>query len=171
MVDASLLDFARTGAFAEIEVGHERSHVEAILGRPNDWGIAPEPIETAQIWKYGDIEFYFHDHELWMIFTDSFDVPTGGPSIALDPWIVRYGMSRQAFENALQASGIGFTTIANRHNEDETDLTTQTMVTFTFRERQNEYGPAGLCAFQSSSRIDEKPCGEREPPITRVLKS
>ena len=110
MVDASLFDFAQTGAFGGIAVGDERPRVEAILGRPNDWGIAPAPIETAEIWKYGDIEFYFHDHELWMIFTDSFDVPSGGPSISLDPWTVRYGMSRQAFENALRASRIGFTT-------------------------------------------------------------
>ena len=154
MKPASLLEFARTGAFAGITIGHSRRQVESILGLPETWGMPPSPIESAEIWKYGDIEFYFHDDELWMIFTDTFEILTGGPSMNLNPWIIRYGMHQHDFEAALRKEQITFTCAHNRHNEGEIDLTTDAKVCFTFRESANEYGPAGLCAMQTQNTND-----------------
>ena len=149
MTPISLLEFARTGAFAGIMIGHSRQLIESILGLPETWGMPPTRIETAEIWKYGDIEFYFHDDELWMIFSDTFEIPVGGASINLDPWIIRYGMRQHDFEAGLRQEHITFTCAENRYNDGEIDLTTDAKVCFTFRESASEYGPAGLCAMQA----------------------
>ena len=120
-----------------------------MLGSPETWGMSSSQVETAEIWKYGDIEVYFHDDELWMIFTDTFDIPTGGPSLNLDPWVVRYGILQHDFEPELRKEDISFTCADNRHNQGEVNLTTDAKVCFTFRQSAKEYGSAGLCAMQT----------------------
>ena len=62
MVQASLEEFARTGNLGPICLGKSRDEVRAALGPPRSW-LASEPVERSPIWKYGDVEFYFNDHD------------------------------------------------------------------------------------------------------------
>lgn len=149
MDHASLLEFAREGSLVGIRVGHSRRFVESILGLPKTWGMPPSLIENAKIWKYGDIEFHFCNDELWMIFADTFEVPTGGSSLNLDPWVIRYGMPQQEFERELRKEHITFSCSDSRHNVGELVVMTNAKVCFTFRRSVNDYGPAGLCVMQS----------------------
>ncbi len=151
MLRVSLREFARTGAFGSVMPGTVRSDVFRLLGQPSDWGLPPKKLNTAEIWKYGDIEIHFFRDSVWMIFTDYFDVPRGGDSFELDPWILRAGLDCDAFQNALNASNISFILQPNRHNIDEKDIITAGRVYFTFREKDNESGPSGLCAFHTDT--------------------
>ncbi|HEX8463891.1 MAG TPA: hypothetical protein VF627_04670, partial [Abditibacterium sp.] len=85
---ASLVDFLRNGAFGSIELGMNRLAVEQHLGAPDTWHSDAKNYQIATIWKYGDVEFYFQNETLWMIFMDDFVVPVGGPEIELDAGFV-----------------------------------------------------------------------------------
>ena len=110
MPKVSLLEFARTGNFGPLRAGNDRSKVLEVLGTPPTWGPSKETIDTAPIWKFGDFEFHFSGDYLFMIFTDWFEVPTGGNQIQLDPWILHAELMREDFEAALSNEGIPFTT-------------------------------------------------------------
>ena len=151
MLRISLQEFARSGSLGSIKPGTCRSDVMGFFGQPSDWGLPPTTIDAADIWKYGDFEIHFLDDSVWMIFTDYFDVPRGGDTIDIDPWILRSGLDCADLQNALNASDISFTSQPNRHNVDETDIITIGRVYFTFREKDNEFGPSGLCAFHTDT--------------------
>ena len=148
MSKVSLLEFARTGAWGPLRAGNDRGKVCEVLGEPPLWGPSEETIETATIWKYGDFEFHFLDDYLTTIFTDWFEVPNAGDAIEVDPWILHVELMLEPFKGALRNEGISFATSPNKYkNPDEWDVITAAGTLFTFRERDNDYGPAGLCAF------------------------
>lgn len=105
---ASLRDFARTGALGLIELGMSRAAVEQHLGAPEEWNATARNYRSATIWKYGDIEFYFQNDELWMIFADDFSVPTGGSKIELDAWIIRGNLCCSEAEHHLKLADIAY---------------------------------------------------------------
>lgn len=138
--------------FGPVEVGTQRNTVQVALGDPTDLGLPPTTLATADIWKYGDFEFHFFDDTVISIFTDWFEVPTAGPALKIDPWILHAGLVRSDFQQALTQADLPFTVRPSRHNEDETEIITAGDVCFAFRNRENEWGSAGLCAFHTLSR-------------------
>ena len=149
MLQISLLEFAKSGMFGPIEVGMLRNEVELALGNPTHISPPSNNTSTADIWKYGDFEFHFFDDAVLTIFTDWFEVPQGGPELQIDPWILRARLARSDFEQALNQSNISFKKRPSRHNEDETEIITKGRVCFAFRDRENDWGPSGLCAFHT----------------------
>jgi hypothetical protein len=118
MIHSSMLDFARSGRFGQLQLGLERSEIIQLLGNPDRWG-GGETEETAIIWEYGEIEFYFDDiteAKLSMIFThEGFD---GGETLIIDPWICKFGLQLEVFENQLMRNGIHFTTNEPRSGDE-----------------------------------------------------
>ena len=93
-IAVSMLAFLRTGEFGPIKLGISRAELQDCLGEPENWGPSPRAKHNADIWKYGDIEFYFNDSSstLWMIFFDDAGPFRGGKAIKLDPWIFHGGL-------------------------------------------------------------------------------
>lgn len=104
----SLRDFAATGKFGDIEPGITRAAVRDILGSPPDWSAPFDNFEAAAIWKYGDIEFYFSDDVLWMIFTDDFEIPRGCAQFELDAWEVKRDCTPSQMEQYLSTARINY---------------------------------------------------------------
>jgi hypothetical protein len=129
---ASLEDFARTGVFGSIELDMTRSQVEQLLGLPDDWEYEAPTYQSATIWKYGDIEFYFQADRLYMIFTDDFKIPKGGTKIQLDAWIVDGNLTCSEAKKSLSASNIPYVEGDAPHNENGKHLITGAGVTFAF---------------------------------------
>ena len=105
MIQVSLKDFIRTGDFAGVRLGSTEAEVKALLGEPDDVGGTSRRQRRPLIWKYGDFEFHFppDGDRLWMIFIDEFDIPRGGRTLALDPWIIRRDLPRAELVSALAA--------------------------------------------------------------------
>jgi len=93
MISVSMKEFLCTGAFGPIHLGMPRTDVEEIFGPPNAMSTTINDDSLPAIWKYGDIEMHFEPSDnLSSIYTDEFDVPSGGQAIDLDPWILRRGI-------------------------------------------------------------------------------
>jgi hypothetical protein len=82
-----LLTFFRTGHFDCLRIGQDRETILHNFPDPDDWW-AGAPMERAPIWRYGHVELHFADERLWMIFSDYVDALDGGPSLAIDRWIL-----------------------------------------------------------------------------------
>jgi hypothetical protein len=74
----SLPDFLRTGELGPIHLGMTRTAILGTLGKPGDWSIAENRAGLPEIFKYGDIEFYFLGDEdvLTGLHADTFDALT-----------------------------------------------------------------------------------------------
>lgn len=126
---ADLHQFARSGRLGPLAIGVSRQSLVRTLGPPTDWGVGGSA-DVAGIWKYGDMELHFADDEVWLIHCDNFDVPTGGPSFAIRPWIIRHGLALHALEDALRQSGVEFTSGRDPSNPDCVMLVTSAGVRF-----------------------------------------
>lgn len=73
MIAASLLEFAITGNLGPIALGISRSDVYSLLGAPPLWSTSRH-VQSAVIWRYQDIEIYFKNNLVEMIFTDHDDI-------------------------------------------------------------------------------------------------
>ncbi|WP_417396992.1 hypothetical protein [Gimesia chilikensis] len=106
----SLEEFFRTGVLGEISLGMSRESVSSLLGSPDLWGPSnAKNVETATIWKYGDIEFYFsRANRLFQIFSDDFEIPTGGKTLHIDPWVIHDKMLADTLKAALDAVEIPY---------------------------------------------------------------
>ena len=89
-IAVSMQDFLRTGEFGPVSLGLTRRQLRDCLGNPEDWGPYPKAEQHAAIWKYGDVEFFFHFQEdaLGGIFADHIGTLKGGGAIDLDPWVL-----------------------------------------------------------------------------------
>ncbi|MEZ0076923.1 hypothetical protein [Planotetraspora sp. GP83] len=111
MIEVSLLEVLRSGRFGPIALGDSRTRLRHLLGNPDAYAITPsEDPRFEGIWLYGDLEFHFYDETdtVWMIYTDSFDVPSGGDAIGLDPWVLRWDMPIAEVRAALDDAGVGW---------------------------------------------------------------
>jgi hypothetical protein len=123
-VEASLLDFLRTGALGPIRVGLSRDQIETLLGRPDNFSEAKTKDGQPAIYKYGEIELFFNDEQiLWLIHADDLGwrpdgLLGGGPAIDLDPWVLRGGMTWEDVEPHLVAAGIAFTRRAWKYDNE-----------------------------------------------------
>ena len=59
MVSVSLKDFAVTGAIGPVTLGYGREALEVALGEPEATGGETRKHRRPNIWKYGDVEFFF----------------------------------------------------------------------------------------------------------------
>ncbi len=68
------------------------------LGKTKEWVIHnfPDPdgyldhssVFKDDIWRYGNIEFHFHQEELFLIYSDYVDTLAGGDSLELEKWFL-----------------------------------------------------------------------------------
>jgi hypothetical protein len=109
-MDVSLREFVETGRFGRVCLGMSKAWVESILGAPDDTGGTSRKHREPAIWRYGDVEFHFdvRDGGLWLIHLDDFDLPSGGKSIALDPWIIRGSLTLAEAEERLTLDGVAY---------------------------------------------------------------
>jgi hypothetical protein len=110
MLEVNLKEFFRTGSFGMIQLGMPRESVLSLLGPTVWWGPSDAAsFETATIWKYGDIEFYFSRADrLFQIFSDDFEIPRGGETLQIDPWVIRNQMLAETLKAALDEAKIPF---------------------------------------------------------------
>ena len=115
MVSISLKDFAVTGAFGPVTLGYVREALEVALGEPEATGGESRKHRRPNIWKYGDVEFFFDrvGGELDMIHIDRFNgsggTPEGWGGLQLDPWVIRAGLAREVFIHAVEDAGCDYT--------------------------------------------------------------
>ena len=127
----SLQEFIRTDKFGALELGISRAQIEAILGAPDAW-TAQDSQTNASIWKYGDVEFYFQNNTLWMIFMDDFTVPNGGSKIELEPWIISGQLTLSRAEKELKSAAIAYRKTDFLYNENGVHLIAELGVTLAF---------------------------------------
>ncbi len=150
MITVSMQEWFRTGIFGPVRLGMSRAQVQELLGPPDDVGGTSRKYRTPSTWKYGDIEFYFggRDDPLQSLFTDTFQVPSGGHAIALDPWIVRRGIRWGEVERQLVVCGIEYRGVDWPFNDNTTRITVGPCVVLTFVDRWEPYSsPPGLSAI------------------------
>ncbi|MCB2410173.1 hypothetical protein [Hymenobacter lucidus] len=143
-VDIDLLDFIKNGRFDYI-----------LLGKTKEWIINnfPDPDDIDHncyqdpIWRYGNIEFHFHEDEtLSSIYSDYIDTLSGGDSLRLEKWIfnesqkltietaVRHLIKeRIAFKLEYGSLSDGYTTAAVRI------IKSQVKLSFALPEREEDY--------------------------------
>ena len=129
---ASLKTFIESGVLGSLQVGMSRASVEQSLGAPPSWEDRARGYRKADIWKYGDIELYFQDDALWMIFADDFQVPDGGKSIELDAWIISADLTQAQAEECLALEGIRYRAEALPYNQNGVRLIAASGVVLAF---------------------------------------
>ena len=166
-ITASVEDFARHGTLGPIGIGVTRARVRELLGPPPSWS-ADDPMESASIWKYGDVEIFFEsgggDGKVWLIHIHHWHntKPWGGGGLAIDPWVIREGMLLNDLESALRQAAIAFDTRPDVWNPGCVRVETSAGVTFKVSvgpdeyETEDEYTP-GLILFQK--------CAFPQPPL------
>lgn len=65
-----ILDFFKTGKFANLYEGQTAEDVRKNFAKPNS--IWHDKMSDTQIWTYGNIELFFYENKLFTIFTDHF---------------------------------------------------------------------------------------------------
>ncbi len=149
MIEISLLEFAKTGKIGPIYLGLSRNKVHSILGDPPLWG-TQDRMNIATIWRYEDIEIYFIDDVVDMIFSDHEDLNNGGVCINIDPWIISRGLDRLEFESELTAQGLSY--ISNQWKNDSSQMLVivNEVSLFSFCDKpEDEWDTKGLCYWQS----------------------
>lgn len=144
-IAASLEEFARTGRLGLLSIGLTRAEVLSSLGAPTDYA-AGKPIEQSDIWKYGDVEVYFADEVVWLVHFDWFDVPNGGPTLRIEPWVIRRGLPLNLLEDALHSSSIEFTAGRDPSNPDCVKVVTSAGVAFVVQV-EGQVSDLGLLSF------------------------
>jgi hypothetical protein len=94
---------------------------------------------------------YFDDDDdrLYTIHFDSFDVPVGGASLQVSPWVIRRGLPLQDLEHALRSSGIRFVTAPDRSNPDCVRVATAGASFLV--QVEGDADELGLCEFGRSA--------------------
>ena len=128
----SLREWIATGKFGEITNGATRAEVCNCIGEAPNWGVPTTDIETAEIWKYGDIEFYFSGDLLWMIFTDDFEIPRGCEAFELDAWEIKRDCTLTEMECHLSEAGIVYRVEDFPYADNGVRLICQRGATLTF---------------------------------------
>lgn len=131
-----------------------RDEIWHLLGTPETWG-TEEHSEGATIWRYSDIEFYFDNHRLHMIFTEHDALTNGGGTCAIDPWIIRPGLPRHEFESVLKAEKIGYVVLQPAYDTRQRLVLAAANVQFSFTEERDPEWVAeelGLFSWNQQNR-------------------
>jgi len=137
-MEVSLKEFISGGPFGSVEVGMDRAKVLDAFGVPVDWEDDAPSYKKANIWKYCDVEFYFQDDNLWMIFISEFDVPNGGDQIELDVWGLSGQLTRSEAEAKLKAANIHYHTEPFPYNDNGIHLVTKAKTVLAFNGKVGE---------------------------------
>jgi hypothetical protein len=86
-IKVDLLEFFQTGKFDYLENGQTKEQILKTFPDPDDFGIG-NTLDTAAIWRYGNLELHFDRQELFMIYSDYIADLSGGKSVELNPWIL-----------------------------------------------------------------------------------
>jgi hypothetical protein len=148
MIQVSMKEFLRSGAFGPITLDMSRMQVQELLGPPDRLGgITSSKDITPPIWSYGDLELHYEPDadRLILIYMDNFKIPSGGNAIDLDPWIIKGRISRKKVENALSLTDIKYRQ-GSELSFDGVHIITSGNVVLSFLEVPNRYWPLGLYA-------------------------
>jgi hypothetical protein len=112
---ASMLDFIRTQAVGPVRVGVSRDMARAALGDPDSEDIfgvynSPGGEMCRQIERHGNLDLQYTPG-IWMIEALGFslwdyELPSAGPLVDFDPWIIRRGASPAEIAAGLVSQGI-----------------------------------------------------------------
>lgn len=86
-IQIDLLEVFKSGKFEFIKPGQARGWILNNFPDPDDY-TAGETLLTSDIWRYGNIEFHFHEDRLIHIFTDYITSLDGGENIEIKKWIL-----------------------------------------------------------------------------------
>lgn len=136
---ASLKEFLQYGLLGPLQPGDTRSAVEQYLGASGNWHATTKQPHDSDIWKYGNIEFYFNGDTLWMIFMDDFTTPDGTPTIQLAPWIINSQLTLYEAEQKLALEEIDYRKEPFPYAENGIRLITTpgTIMTFSSEDTAN----------------------------------
>ena len=147
MIHASMLELARTGDLGSLRSGMTREELRELLGAPPVWG-TQQAEDRADIWRYGDIEYHFDNLAVSFIFSDHENLTDGGPTLKIDPWVVRRGLSRTEFQFMLAKQNIHFTVARPQYDDSQCHVTTDSGVVFSFvDEPDEEWDESGLVSW------------------------
>ena len=109
-VAISLKEWVRTARFGPVAPGMPFAVLREHFGEPDDVSVARTKYHEPSIWKYGDVEFYLDPDEgtLASILIHDFSVPSGGPRLRLDPWILRGGLPLDVLTSVLREAQIPY---------------------------------------------------------------
>ncbi len=128
-----MLEIARSGDGALGCMGLDHSALQDQLGLPTMWG-PEDDVQRAHIWRYGDIEFHFHDWKVCLICSDHGELTDGGESLTINPWVVNAGLPLSDFEKALKDHSIEFEKTSPVSDPSMVWVVTQESVKFTFAQ-------------------------------------
>ncbi|MCP3926943.1 MAG: hypothetical protein GY714_30665 [Desulfobacterales bacterium] len=138
-IKINILEFFQTGNFYRLILGKTKEWVLNNFPDPNYIGIG-ETLESAAIWRYGNLELHFDQQELFLIYSDYIEDLSGGKFLELDPWILGktgdFSLERIMREfNTLRMDY----TILSKLNYDMIELTiTESQVKLTFHPEDDE---------------------------------
>jgi hypothetical protein len=152
-VSVSMLEFASSGTFSKLRKGLPRNELQQLLGIPDLWGTQYK-LAIADLWRYGNVEFHFCDHQISFIFSDGNDLCDGGKVLTIDPWIVRKGIALREFTDALAQMDMPFTTEQYQYDETQQIVTTSGGAIFSFVvSPENQGDPLGLFWWSTHQKL------------------
>ncbi len=138
-IKISILEFFQTGNFYRLIPGKTKEWILNNFPDPNYIGIG-ETLESAAIWRYGNLELHFDQQELFLIYSDYIEDLSSGKFLELDPWILGktgdFSLERIMREfNTLRMDY----TILNKPDYDMIELIiTESQVKLTFHPEDDE---------------------------------
>lgn len=155
MTEVKLKEFLRTGKYGPVGLGMSSEDVKAALGFPDVVGETRGKKPRPALFKYGDWEFHFAPRQgqgdrLVLIFTDDFDVPSGGSKVKLDPWVIESGLPLEAAEKEFDRAGLKYRRSQPAHLPGTTILAIEGGASLSFSDVGFDSRPPGLYAISFS---------------------
>ena len=85
-----------------------------------------------------------------LIFSDHENFTDGGPTLRIEPWIVRRGLSRDEFERNLKDMEVEFTVTKPDYDPSQTHIIVQSGIIFSFVDDLEEDCPDSGLVFWST---------------------
>ena len=85
-IDIDLKAFILNGKFDFVEIGQTQEWLAQNFADPDDRGDGREQVE---LWRFGTIEFYFFEKELFQIFCDGLHQLKKSRSLNIQPWVLK----------------------------------------------------------------------------------
>lgn len=83
-IEIDLLEFIRTGKFDFIKLGKTKEWILSNFSDPDNLDL---DTYRSPVWCYGNIEFHFHEEELFLIYSDYVNELSGGPHLTFRKWL------------------------------------------------------------------------------------
>ncbi len=144
-----MLELARTGTLGPVAHGMTHQELRDVLGPPVGWD-AERSRDRARIWCYGDVELHFNNWVVWLIFSDHENLTDGGPTLHIDPWIIRRGSPCAALQQACRDTEIEFSVTTPDYDPCQRLLKTGAGVVFSFMDEPADEERPGLRAWWST---------------------